>query len=128
SCKYEDIAVALAAPIVEKEPSRNEVVVHGGGIHLSKDQLDIEGVGKLYGRVAELSETRWNPPLPLPENYVRKLSQEHGIIRLSQEAFRRVEVGGLLAILPVHSCLSADCMGGYLTETGAYISMMNWRQ
>ena len=128
SCTYKDIAVALAAPVVATEPSRNEVVVHGGGIHLSKDHLDIKGVGRVFGRVAELSETSWGRPLPLPENYVRKLSQEHGIIRLSEAAFRRVEIGGLLAVLPIHSCLSADCMGGYLPESGAYIPMMNWRR
>lgn len=127
ACRYADIAVALAAPVVAKEPERNEVVVHGGAIHLSKDSLETGG-RRLYGRIVEISSLSWSAPLPLPENYVQKLSQEHGIVRLSDEAFARVEIGGLLGILPVHSCLSADCMGGYLTENGSYITMLDWRR
>lgn len=128
SCAYEDIAVALAAPVVAKEPARHEVVVHGGGIHLAKDHLETKAAGRIYGRVVELSEDGWGAPLNLAENYVRKLSQEHGIIRLSEEAYERTALGGLLGILPIHSCLSADCMGGYLTEHGSYIPMLNWRR
>lgn len=128
SCSYQDIAVALAAPVVAKEPARNEVVVHGGGIHLSKDHIETSEAGRIYGRIVTLSASGWSAPLPLPENFVRKLSQEHGIIRLSEKAFNETETGSLLGILPVHSCLSADCMGGYLTQNGTYIRMLDWRR
>lgn len=132
SCSYDDIAVALAAPVVARESSRNEVVVHGGAIHLSKDRLVMPQENRketeFFGGIVKLSDQGWSQLLPLSENYVRKLSQEHGIIRLSQSNFNKISVGDLIGILPVHSCLTADCMGGYLDEKGRYIKMMNWRR
>lgn len=132
SCSYDDIAVALAAPVVATEASRNEVVVHAGAIHLSKDRLVLQrengAKAEIFGGIVKLSDKGWSHPLSLSENYVRKLSQEHGIIRLSENEFNKIRVGDLLGILPIHSCLTADCMGGYLDENGRYIKMMNWRK
>ena len=125
SCGYDDIAVALAAPVVSKEPQRREIVVHAGAIHLSKDTV-IQDDAVRFGRIAMLRDIKWDAPSD--GCYVRKLSQEHGIITLSQEVFDQVEVGDVIAILPVHSCLTADCMGGYLTEKGEYIRMLKWRR
>ncbi|MCH8557816.1 MAG: alanine racemase [Balneolia bacterium] len=124
SCRYNDIAVALAAPVVSAEPSRREIVVHGGAIHLSKDSIKHDDTVH-YGLIARLPDEGWSAPMDGCR--VRKVSQEHGIITLSEEAFSQIGVGDLVAILPVHSCLTADCMGGYLTEQGDYIRMLNWR-
>jgi D-serine deaminase-like pyridoxal phosphate-dependent protein len=32
-----------------------------------------------------------------------------------------VQVGDLLGILPVHSCMTADCMGSYLSLDGQVV-------
>lgn len=125
SCGYDDIAVALAVPVVSKEPSRREIVVHGGAIHLSKDWVKQDDLVH-FGLIVQLNESSWGAPME--GCYVRKVSQEHGIIRLSEEAFDQINIGDVLAILPAHSCLTADCMGSYITEKGTRISMLNWRR
>ncbi len=37
ACGEEDIAVAVACPVVATYPARNEVILYGGAVHLSKD-------------------------------------------------------------------------------------------
>jgi D-serine deaminase-like pyridoxal phosphate-dependent protein len=72
--------------------------------------------------VAFHTEERWGAP---EEGcFVSSLSQEHGMVKLSQDAFNQVKVGDCLCILPVHSCLAADCLGRYLTLDGRWIEMM----
>lgn len=119
SCSVQEIAVALACPVVEKSASRRELVVHGGAVHLSKDHLVVGKGEKLYGRPVTLREDGWSAPW---ENaYVSKLSQEHGTIRCTEEAFDSVQVGSLIGILPVHSCLTANLMKSYRTLDGQWI-------
>ena len=112
SCRPEDIAVSLACPVVAKYPSRNEIAVHGGGIHLAKDRLENNGQ-LLFGKVVTLTnELTWN--LPVEACYVKSISQEHGIIACSTSFFESVALGDIIGILPVHSCMTADTMKGYL--------------
>lgn len=115
ACGTEDIAVALACPVVARHPDRGEVTVHGGAVHLSKDRLQEEGRTH-YGRVVRFAESGWSRPLE--GCYVDRLSQEHGTVSLSREACETFKPGDLLGILPVHSCLTADLMGGYRTLAG----------
>jgi D-serine deaminase-like pyridoxal phosphate-dependent protein len=106
SCGIEDIAAALACPVVGVYPQREEFVLYGGAVHLSKDFcLDNEG-RKVYGYVCRLSEHGWDAPLA--GTYVRSLSQEHGIVKTTPEVLEGVRRGDLLAVLPVHSCLTAN--------------------
>jgi D-serine deaminase-like pyridoxal phosphate-dependent protein len=124
SCNLDDIAIALAAPVVSIYPERNEAIVHGGAVHLSKDSIQPDGKQQIFGYLATLDEDlRWHL---LPEdNYVKSISQEHGILKLSNQVLTQLTVGDLLAILPVHSCLCADLMGGYLNiNDGKFIAMM----
>jgi D-serine deaminase-like pyridoxal phosphate-dependent protein len=86
-CRPEDIAVALACPVVAKHPARSEIVVYGGAIHLSKDSLML-GDTRAFGLVALPESDRWGAPLP--GAYVRGLSQEHGMIHLDAADFDRV--------------------------------------
>jgi D-serine deaminase-like pyridoxal phosphate-dependent protein len=51
------------------------------------------------------------------------LTQEHGIIEASQALFQSVNVGDLLAVIPVHSCLTANLLRQYLTLDGKNIEM-----
>src|SRR5690554_522503 len=37
ACDWSDIALAMACPVIGRYPERNEVVVHGGAVHFSKD-------------------------------------------------------------------------------------------
>ncbi len=115
-CDREDIAVALAVPVVDIKKDRKEILVHGGGVHLAKDVL-VDGQGnKNFGEVVLLGPDGWS----IPENrsYLKSISQEHGIIKASDDLLASVRIGDVLGILPVHSCMTADAMGGYITLAG----------
>lgn len=102
----QDIAVAVACPVTGIYPERNEIVVYGGAVHLSKEHLDRNG--KFYGLVVQFTDDGWTEPIG--ETSVISLSQEHGIIRTSADFLSSVKHGDLLGILPVHSCLAADLL------------------
>lgn len=118
-CKTDQIAVALACPIIDLHPQRGELVVQGGAVHLSKDAMQLEGK-TIYGLPVMLTEAGWSGPIS--NSYVKSLSQEHGIISMPAEYVRKFKVGELVGILPVHSCLSADIHTEYLTIEGKRIS------
>ncbi len=123
ACRREDIAVALAAPVVAKHPERNELVVHGGAVHLSKESISGTGGEKLFGTAVALDGYSWDVSEVL--GHVTGLSQEHGIITVSDgKVFEKIRIGDMLAILPVHSCLTANLMRGYVTTAGESIGMM----
>jgi D-serine deaminase-like pyridoxal phosphate-dependent protein len=112
SCEESQIATALICPVVAKHSERNELVIHGGAVHLSKEFLtDHRGV-KSYGAVAEWDGYRWG--FLQKNSYVSSLSQEHGIIKGEAEFIERVNIGTLLAILPVHSCLTMNLMRSFI--------------
>lgn len=108
SCGFEHLAVALACPVVAVYPHRGEVIVHGGGVHLGKDSLVDAAYGQHYGRVAILGENGWE--MPEMGCYLRSISQEHGVAVMRPDLIGQIKVGDLLAVLPVHSCMSADLM------------------
>ncbi len=123
SCKLEDIAVAVACPVVAKHPRRNEIVVYGGGIHFSKDRLQLPDGRIIYGQVVQAEANRWS--IPEQPIYVKSLSQEHGIIKATPDLLEKTAIGDLLLVLPVHSCMTADLMKGYLLLDGEQITMMS---
>ncbi|MCB0644097.1 MAG: alanine racemase, partial [Phaeodactylibacter sp.] len=106
-----DIAVAMSCPIVALHPERGEVVVHGGSVHFSTDRIEDAQGRTLYGWVVENTGTGWGAALE--DTYVKKLSQEHGIIHGPKEWVEQLQIGDCLKILPIHSCLTADSMGAY---------------
>ena len=117
SCKEEDIAIALACPVVSKNAKRSEIIIYGGGVHLSKETLYDKDIGaNIYGKIVLLSETGWSSSMP--DCYVRSLSQEHGVVKLSAEAYDQIHVGNIIGVLPVHSCMTADVMCGYIELSG----------
>ncbi len=123
ACSVGDIAIALSVPVVEVHPARRQVIVHGGSVHLSKDSMPDEQGRPVYGRVCRLEGSVWGSPL---ENaFVKSLSQEHGVLQFRSTIPADIEAGSLLAVLPVHSCLTADAMGACLGSGGRVISMFD---
>lgn len=116
ACTLEDIAVALACPVVASHPARQQLVLYGGAVHLSREALHGEE-GVSYGRIARLTGAGWQI---LPYHVVA-LSQEHGIVQGDETLLAETAVGDLLLVLPVHSCLTADLMRGYLTLDGEWL-------
>ena len=122
SCEVNNISVALECPIVSIHPKQSEVVIYGGGIHLSKDRIDDENFGIIYGKVAQKINNGWNNLIA--NTYVRAISQEHGIVKVTESDLSNYKVGNTLLVLPVHSCMTADLMKKYQTTNGAKIDMM----
>ncbi len=121
-CSFDDIAVKMVCPVVAKHLLRNEVVIHGGAVHFSREEIiNIDGKS-MFGRV--IIRKNDNKMMLDPMNYLSKLSQEHGILKVVQKEFKNFEVGDLVEIIPVHSCLTANLMGHFRTTDGELIEMM----
>lgn len=112
SCSANQIALAMACPVVAIHPKRNEMVIYGGGVHFSKDTIQVNGIN-VFGQVVETQKTGWGAPIP--EMVVKRLSQEHGIIHLPEQLIEKYSVGDLVYVLPVHSCMTADIYSKYIT-------------
>lgn len=117
SCSIEDIAVCMACPVVALHPERNEVVVYGGAVHLSKDSLSYKH-GRYFGKAVNLTERGWSTEVI---GTVDRVSQEHGIVKMLNNEMADIKVGDLIGVIPVHSCLTADIQGHYLSTSGERI-------
>ena len=115
ACKKADIAVVLAVPVVAKYAGRRQLLVHGGGVHLSKEVLETEE-GRVYGKIVPIKNNSWG------ESFsgcaVVSVSQEHGIVQVTPEVFAAISTGDIIGILPVHSCMTVDVMGEMYTTKG----------
>jgi D-serine deaminase-like pyridoxal phosphate-dependent protein len=120
SCSFDDIALVVACPVVEKNLRRKEIIIYGGGVHLSKDHLVSENGVTVYGKAVYLNEKCWIKTSE--DDYIRSVSQEHGIIASSDDLFRSIKVGDLVGIVPVHSCMTADLLKKYYTFDEELIS------
>lgn len=119
TCNEDDIAVAVACPVVAKHSERKEVIIYGGAVHLSKDFILKNDGTKVFGYVAFPGEKVWGPIIK--NSYVSSLSQEHGVLRTDEENFEKIKVGDIVMILPVHSCLTVDALKGHFTSEGESI-------
>ncbi len=108
SCSLNEIAVTVACPVVATHKQRNEIIIYGGAIHLSKEFISADNNFKLYGYVVKFTNIGWGEPIP--GAYVCSLSQEHGIIKMPDNYFDDVNIGDILGVLPIHSCLTANLL------------------
>ncbi|WP_020530503.1 alanine racemase [Flexithrix dorotheae] len=125
SCHYENIAVAMACPVIAIYPERNQIVVHGGGVHFAKDFLVNKNGQAIYGKVAAFAPGNpkgWGKPIEDIE--LTGISQEHGTLSATNAFISKTKIGDILSILPVHSCMTANAMGEYLTLDGEKLKMM----
>lgn len=121
SCNIDQIATYMLCPVVAKNTERNELIIYGGGVHLSKDSIIVSD--KLsYGLVGKLN-VKGKFTL-FPDSYVKSISQEHGIISSSTTEMATIKIGDLMAIIPVHSCMAVDCMNEIFTENGVALTKM----
>ena len=109
-CSEDDIAAAAMCPVIGRYPERNEVVVYGGAVHLSKEKGKNAQGQSHYGLVAPPNESFQQWGSSLKETFVRSLSQEHGIIKTTAAQIEHIKIGDILAILPIHSCLTSNLL------------------
>jgi len=119
SCKLDEIAVVLACPVVAKYIDRQQIIVYGGAVHLSKEYLIDENGEKNFGQLVVLTDKGWKPLEG--NNKVVSISQEHGIIMIEEKYLNNIQIGDLVGIIPVHSCLTANLMKSYLGLDGETI-------
>ncbi|MBU8870936.1 MAG: alanine racemase [Gemmatimonadales bacterium] len=131
SCSPGDLAVAVACPVVGiypgvgsgVHPDRTKIVIHGGAVHFSKESLKAPDGNRFFGRLGTISPS--NPPTMkriLDQTPVVALSQEHGEIEIESGEFSRLagnlEIGDLVLIWPIHSCLTCDLNSEFTTLSG----------
>lgn len=120
-CSENDISVIVACPVVAKHKSRNQIVIYGGGVHLSKESIKVDNQ-TIFGKMLRLENNKWT--IPTQSYYLKSISQEHGILQLDEQLMKEIKIGQLLGILPVHSCLAADLYDSYLTMNSGIISKL----
>jgi D-serine deaminase-like pyridoxal phosphate-dependent protein len=126
SCSKQDIAVAVACPVVAKHNDRHEIILYGGAIHFAKDSIVTNGGITIYGELVKVNGDGWSEPLE--GCYLSKLSQEHGTLKVTDEVFSQINVGDMVAILPVHSCMTANLLAGYTTLGGERLEYFDFRK
>lgn len=123
SCSLADIAVALICPVVALHLNRREAVIYGGAVHLSKEYTLLPPDPEpIFGLAFGWDGNSWNTAQLLGK--VSSLSQEHGILKLTQTGCNLMP-GDLVAILPVHSCLTAAVTRNYFDTKGELIETIN---
>jgi len=123
-CNLDEIAVALACPVVAFHPAQNEIVVYGGAIHLSKDSHKWNTNEPGFGLIAlqNKSGMGWNDTKVF--GYLRSLSQEHGVGVFPDGIPDSVKPGSIVYVLPAHSCLTVQAMGQFINLDGETIHTM----
>ena len=75
---------------------------------------------KIYGKIASLSESGWSTLIP--EAKVSSVSQEHGVIQMNVSKMDHFQIGDILVIIPIHSCLTANLFNRYYLLDGTSIN------
>ncbi len=122
ACSMEEIAVAMECPVAGRYPAGDRIVIHGGAVHFSKESLLQDGV-PVYGRLVQQREEGWSKGSR--NLYLRRISQEHGVLEQCGDLVRSTNIGEKLLFLPVHSCLTANLMREYLSLDGERITTLN---
>lgn len=108
SCTLEQIAVAVACPVVDVQAAKNRVIIYGGAVHFSKESIVDKNGRQIFGKPVHLFNNGWSNPIS--DSAVVSLSQEHGVVEMPSEIISKINPGELLGILPIHSCLVANLM------------------
>jgi D-serine deaminase-like pyridoxal phosphate-dependent protein len=122
SCRERDVAAAVACPVVAVHPSRGEILLYGGAIHLSVESFPMADEARAYGRVCRPRGRAWGPVLP--GTFVARLSQEHGVVKTTSREVARTRPGDVLFVLPAHSCLTVNLFDAYAGLDGRRIPTM----
>lgn len=119
SCSSDDIAMLVKAPVAQIKMDEDQIIIHGGAAHLSKDYI-FEDDKPVYGKPVYFDKDQ---KLKLvEESSVIALSQEHGIISGAEALVPYINDDNSIWICPVHSCLTANLFSVYHTDENNKIS------
>jgi len=121
TCAAEDVAVAVACPVIGRYEARGEIAVYGGAVHLSKESLMHDG-RPIFGYLATGGgRSLGSAILSAP---VVSLTQEHGVVRVERSPAEGVQPGEIVLVVPVHACLTCNLYPEYLTLEGDVIARL----
>ncbi|NNC69459.1 MAG: alanine racemase [Flavobacteriaceae bacterium] len=121
-CSQNEIATTIACPIVAIHKNKNEIITYGGRVHLASDSLIDRDGKQIFGLVVENKGQGWGRILE--DVYVKKISQEHGVISAPIEFIESVNIGDVLKIIPAHICTTSNMFDSYVTTEGIKISRL----
>lgn len=111
NCAIDEIACSVLTSIIGIYPERETILIDAGALALSKDVGFWEHEPQQFGRVKQY-----------PDLLLLGLSQEHGVLKASEERCKQFKVGDKLEIIPNHSCLTAACFNEYVcVENGKIV-------
>lgn len=123
-CHLEDQAMRLVAEVCSVYPRRNEVLINAGRLALSSETSPaFPGYGTLAGKMMGIfsdgSTKETDREMKAPERwYVKRISQEHGILALKNGEEGRVEeefqLGEKVLLWVNHACITAALHQNYL--------------
>lgn len=117
SCSINEVGLLVKVPIAQLKENTDQLIVHGGAVHLSKDCVTVDGVLS-YGQPVYFDDDHIKP---IPGTYVESLSQEHGVIRGAKQVLSHLNEDHSVWICPVHSCLTANLFSHYKKNDGTTI-------
>lgn len=123
-CQLDEIAVAVVCPVVAIHPAKNELILYGGAIHLSKDSHSLGSDQNAFGLVTVPAKNGWGWDDQKTIGYLRSISQEHGVAVIPDGIPEEIKPGSLVCVLPAHSCLTVQAMGKYVNFDGEIIHTM----
>lgn len=106
SCSFNEIAVAVVCPVISVYSERNEALIYGGAVHLSKESVTNPDGSRNYGLIVPFINGKWQ--IPEGNDQLVSLSQEHGIFKTESTWAKSLKPGDPVAVIPVHSCLASD--------------------
>jgi len=119
SCSLDDIAMLVKAPVAQIKTDEDQIIIHGGAAHLSKDYI-LEDDKPIYGKPVYFDKEQ--KIKLVDESSVIALSQEHGIISGAQALIPYINEDNSIWICPVHSCLTANLFSVYHSDENTTIS------
>ncbi|PID27045.1 MAG: hypothetical protein CR982_06965 [Candidatus Cloacimonadota bacterium] len=103
--KYSNIGVYLKSSVVQTK--KDSFVISAGAVDLSKEFI-ISSNKISYGKIFDSNDRE-----KIVGN-IYSLSQEHGLVEVvDKNWFKGIKIGDFVNIYPIHSCLTADCLGKY---------------
>lgn len=120
-CSLDQIAAVMQCPVMSKNYPEGRIIIHGGGVHFSKDYFINQGK-RVFGKVFLIeNDTLIEPSIPL---FVDSLSQEHGIIQTTPEMVKSLQKYSEIAVIPAHICLTVSCQSRYMLGEHAWTQVV----
>ena len=118
ACQREDLALSVLASVIGHNRHIGHIILDAGALALSKDLSAREFRPEVgFGEVCDANNQE-----PFPGLFVNSVSQEHGLVPISNPAdFDRLPVGSKVRILPNHACITAAAYDHYQVLEGTEV-------